>query len=247
MIKKIVKKILSIEANDTDTIKKLKNKFVHTQRGFNYGLIRKFVDCLYCHATPGTFETTIEIVEKNINKGKLLNLGGGTGQVAKIFEELKYDVYNIDIDIKKEDENNKNINFNLNSNNKLPFSEESFDVIVCQEIIEHVENPWKLFRDVKSMLKKDGEFILSTPNILSIKSRIKFIITGYFPWFTPDCFDYHINPLPHWEIMLIANKNNFEKKQLFGSGDFFNKRGSKSDKKILLKNEGLIYCFKLNK
>ena len=245
MVKTIIKKILNTNPIDTDTILNLKKKFIHNQRGFNYGLIRRFVDCLYCHATPGTIETTIEIISKYPNGGKLLNLGGGTGQVANIFKELGYDVYNLDIDIKKIDENDKNINFDLNSGDKFPFEEKSFDIVVCQEIIEHIESPWKLFRDVKSMIKSDGIFILSTPNISSMQSRLKFLFTGYFSWFTPDSRDYHINPLPHWEILLIADKTGFEKGQLFGSGDYFYKKTNTSDKKTILKNEGLIYSFKL--
>lgn len=220
-LKEILKLLLIVNKKDSEKVSYLKNKFSHSVRGFYYGLTRRFADSLYCHATPGALETTIRIIEDSKKEGKLLNLGGGTGQVANIFKDLGFDVYNLDIDIKKEDENEKNINFDLNEIKNLPFPEKSFDVVVCQEIIEHVENPWKLFRDVKSIITTDGVFILSTPNPASLFSKIRFLFTGFFNWFTPDCFDYHINPLFNWELELISKKTGFKLISVSGSGDYF--------------------------
>lgn len=237
---------LKIKNDDDETIKNIKNKFGQKLRVFSYGIIKFFVDSLYCHASPGTLETIIKILDNLPKNKKLLNLGGGVGQVSDIFRELGFDVYNLDIEITKDERNKKNINFDLNSQKTLPFPSEYFDVVVCQEIIEHLENPWKLFRDAKSVLSSNGFFILSTPNVLSLVSRLKFLITGFFKWFTPNCFSYHINPLFDWEIKLIAEKNGFELTYLKGSGDYFFKRNKIiSDKKIIRNNECLVYLFKL--
>ena len=110
-------------------------------------------------------------------------------------------------------------------------------------IIEHLENPWKLFRDVKSVLRKDGIFILSTPNIMSSYSRWMFLFSGYFKWFTPKCFSYHINPLPIWEIRIINKKIGFKELKVLGSGDFFFKRSNRNIKKVISNNEGIIFVF----
>lgn len=38
----------------------------------------------------------------------------------------------------------------------LPFSESSFDVVVCTEVLEHVRKPSIVLREIKRVLKKDG-------------------------------------------------------------------------------------------
>lgn len=247
--KNIIKKILNAKKNNENKkIEYLKSKFEHYPRIFSYKLTKRFADSLYCHATPGTLETIIETIANLPKKEKLLNLGGGTGQVSNIFRELGFDVYNLDIEVKKEDENEKNIKFNLNSNEQIPVNQKFFNVVICQEIIEHIENPWKLFRDVNDIITPDGLFIISTPNVLSIKNKLKFLMTGFFEWFNPNCFDYHINPIFDWEIKLIAKKTNFDLLSIKGSGDYFlNNKKNKSITKIINDNECLIYTLKPQK
>lgn len=46
----------------------------------------------------------------------------------------------------------------------LPFNSESFDVITSFETIEHVDNPSLWIKESSRLLKKDGLFIVSTPN-----------------------------------------------------------------------------------
>lgn len=245
-ILRIIRKILTVGSHDQAAVKEVKGKFEHHLRSFSYGLGKFFVDSLYCHATPGTLETTIEMLAAWPQKGALLNLGGGTGQVAAIFKAIGFDVFNLDIEIKKEDENERNRNFDLNSSLPLPFAEQRFQAIVCQEIIEHVENPWKLLRTAKGALLPGGLLILSTPNTLSLISRLKFVRTGFFSWFTPDCFGYHINPLFDWEIRLIAEKIGLELVAFKGSGNyFFGREKNRSISSIVRNNEGLIYAFKI--
>ena len=88
--------------------------------------------------------------------------------------------------------------------------------------------------------------IITTPNVLSLQSKIMFLFTGYFKWFTPNCFSYHINPIPSWEMNLIANKCGFKTIFIKGSGDYFLNRNNKSPRKILRNNENLIFFFKKN-
>lgn len=47
---------------------------------------------------------------------------------------------------------------------ELPFSDFSFDRIICTEVIEHVLEPEKLLSEIKRVLKNDGIFSLSVPN-----------------------------------------------------------------------------------
>ncbi|MCF6276336.1 MAG: class I SAM-dependent methyltransferase [Candidatus Magasanikbacteria bacterium] len=240
--------VIIIKPKDVNIISRLKKKFIHNERSFVSGLTKRLADSLYCHASPGVIELIIVYLSKylknNKENNKLLNLGGGTGQVSDIFREIGFNVYNVDLEEKNESE--KKIRFDLNSSKELPFSSSFFNVVVCSEIIEHIENPWKLFRDAKRVLKKDGILIVTTPNVQSLYSRIKFLFKGYLHWFTLECFSYHINPVFKWEIDLIAKKNNFDVLKIMGSGDYFLSRDNRNYKKIIRNNESLIIFLKNN-
>ena len=46
----------------------------------------------------------------------------------------------------------------------LKFEDNSFDAIVCSEVIEHVEDEKKLLEEIKRVLKAEGTFVITTPN-----------------------------------------------------------------------------------
>jgi len=56
------------------------------------------------------------------------------------------------------------------------FKNKSFDTIIVGHFIEHVENPYKLIRQCKDLLKDNGRLIVSTPNPLSFP----YIIAEFF-------------------------------------------------------------------
>lgn len=243
IIKFLKQPVIPISANDSSLIKQLKTEFEHNKRSFMFNKFKYYVDCLYCHAIPGTIEKVLEYLNsQNKENKKLLNLGGGTGQVSNMIKKIGYEVYNLDIEIINENEYNKQ--YDLNSTTELPYDEGQFDYVLCQEVIEHIENPWKLFRDINKVLKKDGILILTTPNIQSNYSKKIFnkSIYGNFHWFKEKDFGYHVNPLPYWEVELIAGKSGFSLNTLEGNGTYyFNKRLSKKD--MIRYNENLIFIY----
>ncbi len=50
----------------------------------------------------------------------------------------------------------------------LPFPENSFDLILCTEMLEHIPSPIALLREVARVQKPEGIFILSTPQKFSL-------------------------------------------------------------------------------
>lgn len=51
---------------------------------------------------------------------------------------------------------------------QLPFSDNSFDLIIIQDVIEHLDNHQNFNDEIKRVLNKNGTIYLSTPNKLSI-------------------------------------------------------------------------------
>src|SRR4030081_4126493 len=47
----------------------------------------------------------------------------------------------------------------------LPFAGESFDLIVCLWVLEHLREPGTVLQEVRRVLRPGGHFIFLTPNL----------------------------------------------------------------------------------
>ncbi len=85
----------------------------------------------------------------------------------------------------------------------LPFADASFDVVIATEVIEHLPTYVPLLSEVSRVLKPGGYFLVSTPNIHRLSSRLRFFLTGHHElrgarlgWETlpRDLYTTHFNP-----------------------------------------------------
>jgi SAM-dependent methyltransferase len=83
-----------------------------------------------------------------------------------------------------------------------------FGLVTAVEVIEHLENPFHFLREVARLLAPDGILVLTSPNIESAASRLKFLAKGEFRWFGED--DYrawgHIQPISAWQLDKAARR-----------------------------------------
>lgn len=73
---------------------------------------------------------------------------------------------------------------NLN-HERLPYHDCTFDVVTATEIIEHLENFREALREIYRVLQPGGICILSTPNVLNINSRLRYLGFGFSDLFGP--------------------------------------------------------------
>jgi SAM-dependent methyltransferase len=52
---------------------------------------------------------------------------------------------------------------------RLPFADQTFDVVLCLETLEHVERPAEMGREIMRVLKQGGECMVTTP------ARLRFL------------------------------------------------------------------------
>lgn len=147
--------------------------------------------------------------------GSLLDIGAGPGYLSQKLADLGFSVSACDIQpeqfqargipIKKAD---------LSA--KLPYPKNSFDYIICVEVVEHVENPWQACREMARVLKKKGILILSLPNFTNLISRWVFFVRGNFRLFDEWFWKHwgHLNPITFTELSLILNRVGFEIKEI---------------------------------
>lgn len=115
-----------------------------------------------------------------------LDIGAGHGELIELlgskhsiksracdYTDILLKIKNVPLDI-----------LNLNKDN-LPYLENSFDLITCTEVVEHLENYRHVLREMHRVLKNGGTLVVTTPNILNLKSRFRFFFSGFYNLFGP--------------------------------------------------------------
>ena len=91
---------------------------------------------------------------------KVLDAGAGEAPYKKYFSNHSYTA----IDTKWGDSNWNYSNLDVVGNlNKLPFSSDTFDGILCTQVLEHVNEPFKVIKEFHRVLKPGGMLYLSAP------------------------------------------------------------------------------------
>jgi len=114
----------------------------------------------------------------------VLDVGAGHGAFAKELHELGYQVEACDLFpeiFHFEQIKCKKADLTL----PLPYQDHQFDAVVAMEVMEHILDHEVFFKEVERVLKPGGKFFISTPNVLSLKSRFRFLFSGFFYSFKP--------------------------------------------------------------
>ena len=73
----------------------------------------------------------------------------------------------------------------ITPDSKIPFPDNHFDCIYAIEVIEHTPRPYDLFQEAFNKLLPGGMLLLTTPNLLHMKSRFEFLFTGFGTMYPP--------------------------------------------------------------
>ena len=67
----------------------------------------------------------------------------------------------------------------------LPYTDNRFALVTCIETIEHLENYREVIREIYRVLQPGGVAVFSTPNILNLRSRLRYLSSGFYNLFGP--------------------------------------------------------------
>jgi len=169
-------------------------------------------------ASPNVHETVLGLLE-DLPRKKALDMGAGKGLLAKKLLEMGFKVDGCDI--KKWMKVRGVKFFNVDLNKELPFKSKSYSLLTCVEVIEHIENPWQLIREMHRILKPGGYLILSTPNMYNWYARLIFLFTNRLPMFFYNTFikSGHITPIFLWNLERMIEKK-FKIERIEGNRSF---------------------------
>jgi 2-polyprenyl-3-methyl-5-hydroxy-6-metoxy-1,4-benzoquinol methylase len=109
---------------------------------------------------------------------KVLDLGCNFGQLGKLLIEKGNEVHGIDISPKAV-ECSKSLGIMAKVGNleeTIDFENQSFDVVVAMEVIEHILDTDFLLYEIYRVLKTEGRLIITTPNMASLGKRILLLL-----------------------------------------------------------------------
>jgi len=128
---------------------------------------------------------------------KILILGAGYGALDEKLLCAGYcNITAVDISNKYQAKNTNFVEFDLN-NNFFELFNEKFDYIFIIEVIEHLENLFHFFRNIKKIAKNDSVIFVTTPNIHRKSLRFVYFLTGEVEYFREkDIYESgHITPI----------------------------------------------------
>jgi 2-polyprenyl-3-methyl-5-hydroxy-6-metoxy-1,4-benzoquinol methylase len=149
-------------------------------------------------AAYGLHGDVFRILGLYLKKGmNILDFGCGQGAFSQRLVDAGMIVDACDIDTDQiKAKVRKKVKLDLNKKDIKASIPDKYDMVVALEIIEHLENPWKYISDCLELLNAGGIIVLSTPNISSFPSRLRFFMRGSLLAFEKQDLEHgHITPL----------------------------------------------------
>ncbi len=128
--------------------------------------------------------------------GKLLDVGCGESPYRFLLDSNTTQYVGLDIEDADAKFNYSRKDIYSFDGQHIPFESESFDFVLCTEVLEHVENYQKLVDEIHRVLKANGQALLTVP----WSARFHYIPYDYFRY-TPTTLQKMFRPFSRVEII----------------------------------------------
>ena len=140
-------------------------------------------------STPAIHRGILRAIDKAAGGGLVgdyLDVGSGAGELLMLVRE-RYRLHPYACDytdqlMRAPDQPVAIVDLNAES---LPFEDNRFALVTCAETIEHLEHYRETLREIRRVLKPDGLAVITTPNILNLRSRLRYLTFGFASLFGP--------------------------------------------------------------
>jgi SAM-dependent methyltransferase len=128
-------------------------------------------------AAKDTHRVVAELLAREPECRRILDVPCGAGAFLQRLAGRGYDVQGADVQNLLEFPGAAFVRADMNT--RLPFESAAFDAIVSIDGIEHIERPFDFVRECHRVLRRGGVFLFSTPNISALRSRWRWLLTGF--------------------------------------------------------------------
>lgn len=121
-----------------------------------------------------TFEKRLEIIEEHAKKGTLLDVGCAIGTFSNVAQNRGWEVAGIDINRGSAEYCRDKLGLDVfaGSFDDHDFPRDFYDVILMNDLLEHVPSPTKTLQKAHQLLKGGGILFIVTPKIDSLMARV---------------------------------------------------------------------------
>jgi SAM-dependent methyltransferase len=170
-------------------------------------------------------------VKTILSGSSILDIGAGLCPYKKLFDHCNYESQDFKqhggIDI-------------ISDVINIPVDNESFDAILCTEVLEHVVDPIAALKEISRILKLGGKLLLSAPFSCGSHQEPHIYYSGFHPnWYK------HFIPKFGLQIIDIASNGGFFKFVAQEIGRVSTKLADETPKSLIkFNNDSMIYLFK---
>lgn len=143
--------------------------------------------------------------------GRILDYGAGVGNLSRRLLSMHRFDRLYAADILEEPEGLEGVTWlQEDLNNAVQGFDSYFDVVVAAEVIEHLENPRFMVRDLFRLCRSGGYLIITTPNNESLRALISLVVRGHYVAFNDACYPAHISALLRKDLTRIFQEAGFK-------------------------------------
>jgi SAM-dependent methyltransferase len=124
--------------------------------------------------SPGRWRDRLQTLRQHKQSGSILDLGCSSGGFLGFFRGDSWKLYGIEMsaDCARRAEDMTGAHVFVGDIPDAPFPPESFDVITCFDVLEHLYEPLRVMAKVGEWLRPGGIFYVQVPNIDSAEARV---------------------------------------------------------------------------
>jgi 2-polyprenyl-3-methyl-5-hydroxy-6-metoxy-1,4-benzoquinol methylase len=172
------------------------------------------------HSADPILAMVLRILEAEGARGDLLDVGCGRGDLFRRLPPTITSYTGVDL-VRYEGfpESPRATLRTSDLNQDLPVGDGVADVVVSIETVEHIENPRALFRELVRAVRPGGLVLVTTPNQLSVLSKLSFVLKDHHAHFQAVHYPAHITALLPSDLMNIGAELKLETPRIVYSDD----------------------------
>lgn len=175
-----------------------KKHFNETAEDYNNSSDGKFVEPMY--------ETIVDEIHKS-NGGKILDVGCGNGNLFTFLLDEKFELFGVDFSENMIAEANSKCgdraSFSVADAEKLPFDDNTFDILVCNASFHHYTHPNDVLMEMNRVLKYGGKLLIGDPYVPGLVRPFVNVLTKF-----SDKGDYHFYGFNEMKKLFTENEFN---------------------------------------